>query len=112
MTLADKNCPLYTKEPDGTIQKWYVWGWTGPMFAVSTVKNAKLRDYKRYYRMSDIGKTIFFIRKEAMMNQTNIEKVKQEYKTYDVCMRELVDTTDITLTEQEKETLIKWAGED
>lgn len=82
------------------------------MFAVATVKNAKLRDFKKYYRMSDIGKTIFFTRKEAMMSQTNIEKVKQEYKAYDVCMRELVDTTDVLLTEQEKKELIEWAGED
>ena len=62
--------------------------------------------------MSDIGNTIFFTRKEAMMSQSNIEKVKQEYKTYDVCMRELIDTTDVLLTEQERKELIKWAGED
>lgn len=32
---------------------------------VSTVKNAKLKDYKRYYDMNEIGKKIFLSRKEA-----------------------------------------------
>lgn len=37
---------LYTKEKDGTIQKWYLWGWVGgDRIAVSTVKNAKFTDY-------------------------------------------------------------------
>lgn len=66
MTCADKNFPLYTKEHDGTVQKWYVFGWYGPRFAVSTVKNAKLHDYKRYYHMDDVGKTIFTSRKQAL----------------------------------------------
>lgn len=61
----DRNDRLYTKEPDGTIARWYVFGWYGPRFAVSPVRNAKLRDYKRYYHMDDVGKTIFFTRKEA-----------------------------------------------
>ena len=26
LTLADNNCPVYTREADGTIQKWYVCG--------------------------------------------------------------------------------------
>lgn len=65
MTLADKNCRLYTKEPDGTIQRWYLWSWYGPRFAVATIRNAKLKDYKRYYHMDDVGKTIFLSRKEA-----------------------------------------------
>lgn len=40
---------LYTKEKDGTIQKWYLWGWVGgDRIAVSTVKNAKFIDCKRY----------------------------------------------------------------
>ena len=64
-TLADKNRRLYTKEPDGTIQKWYLFGWYGPNFAVSPVRNAKLHDFKRYYGMNDVGSIIFFTRKEA-----------------------------------------------
>lgn len=65
MTLADTNCPVYTREPDGTIQKWYLYGWYGPNFAVSPVRNAKLRDYKRYYNMNDVGKTVFLKRQEV-----------------------------------------------
>lgn len=61
----DKNDRLYSKEPDGTIARWYVYGWYGPRFAVSPVRNAKMRDYKRYYHMDDVGKTIFPTRKEA-----------------------------------------------
>ncbi len=61
----DYNDRLYTKEPDGTISKWYVSGWYGPRFAVTAVRNAKLSDYSRYYHMDDVGKTIFFSRKEA-----------------------------------------------
>lgn len=64
-TLADRNCPLYTKEPDGTIQKWYLFSWYGPNFAVSTVRNAKLHHFKRYYNMDDVGHTIFLTREEA-----------------------------------------------
>lgn len=56
---------LYTKEKDGTIQKWYLWGRAGNQIAVSTVKNAKLKDYKRYYYMDDIGEKIFLSRTEA-----------------------------------------------
>lgn len=63
--IMNKNQTLYTKEKDGTIQKWYLWGWVGNRIAVSTVKNAKLKDYKRYYDMSDIGEKIFLTRKEA-----------------------------------------------
>lgn len=69
MTMADKNCPLYTKEHDGTIQKWYLFSWYGPHFAVSTVKNAKLHHYKRYYHMDDVGKIIFLTRKAALSAQ-------------------------------------------
>lgn len=61
----DKNDSLYTVENDGTITRWYVWGWVGRNIAVSTVKNAKLKDYKKYYELEDIGKTIFLTRKEA-----------------------------------------------
>lgn len=61
----DKNDRLYTKEADGTISTWYVFGWYGPRFAVSPVRNAKLKDYKRYYHMDEIGEKIFFTRKEA-----------------------------------------------
>ncbi len=59
------NDRLYTKEPDGSVQKWYVFGWYGPRFAVSPQRNATLSAYKRYYHMDDIGKTIFLTRKEA-----------------------------------------------
>ncbi len=59
------NDKLYTREPDGEIARWYVFGWYGPRFAVSPVRNAKLKDFKRYYHVDDIGKTIFFTRKEA-----------------------------------------------
>ena len=62
MTTNDR---LYTLEPDGTIARWYVFGWYGPRFAVSPVRNAKLRDFKRYYHMNEVGKKIFFTRKEA-----------------------------------------------
>lgn len=62
----DYNSRLYTKEADGTIAKWYLYGWYGPRFAVSPVRNAKLKDYKRYYHMDDVGKTIFLSRKDAI----------------------------------------------
>lgn len=61
----DRNDRLYTKEPDGSITTWYVFGWYGPRFAVSTIRNAKLKDFKRYYHMDEIGARIFFTRKEA-----------------------------------------------
>lgn len=61
----DRNDRLYTKELDGTIARWYVFALYGPHFVVSPVRNAKLRDYKRYYHMDDVGKTIFSTRKEA-----------------------------------------------
>lgn len=61
-----KTKTLYTKEKDGTIQKRYLWGWVGGnRFAVSTVKNAKFTDYKRYYDINDIGKKIFWTKIEA-----------------------------------------------
>lgn len=60
-----RNDTLYTKEKDGTIQKWYFDAWVGNMFSVSTVKSAKLKDYKKYFDLDDIGKTIFLTRKEA-----------------------------------------------
>ncbi|MBQ8708544.1 MAG: hypothetical protein IJ523_10695 [Succinivibrionaceae bacterium] len=59
------NDRLYTKEADGSVQKWYVYGWYGPRFAVAAQKNAKLSAHKRYYHMDEIGKTIFLTRKEA-----------------------------------------------
>ena len=65
LTLTDNNCPVYTREADGTIQKWYVCGWHGPRFSVSPVKNAKFRDYKKYFHMDDVGKTVFLKRQEA-----------------------------------------------
>lgn len=61
----NKNDRLYTKELDGTISKWYLDSWYAPRFSVSPVKNAKLKDYRKYYHMDDIGKTIFLTRKEA-----------------------------------------------
>ena len=61
----DYNDKLYTLELDGTVQKWYVFSWYGPLIAVSNVRNAKLKDYKKYYHMNDVGKTIFLSRKEA-----------------------------------------------
>ena len=61
----DRGDKLYTKEPDGSVATWYVCGWYGPRFAVATVKNAKLKDYKRYYHMEEIGERIFITRKEA-----------------------------------------------
>lgn len=69
MTLADKNCPLYTKESDGTIQKWFLFGWYGPNFAVAAAKNAGLSAYKRYYNMNDVGKTIFITRRQAQASK-------------------------------------------
>lgn len=63
--MMNNNQTLYTKEKDGTIQKWYLWGWVGNRIAVSTVKNAKLKDYKQYYDMNEIGEKIFLTRTEA-----------------------------------------------
>lgn len=56
---------FYTKEGDGTIQKWYVWGCIVNTFAVSARKNDGFNCYRRFYSISDIGKTIFRTRKEA-----------------------------------------------
>ena len=70
----DYNDKLYTLELDGTIQKWYVFAWYGPQFSVSNVRNAKLKDYKRYYHMDDVGKTIFFSRKEAKESISMLKK--------------------------------------
>lgn len=61
----NKNDRLYTKELDGTIQRWYLDSWFGPRFSVSPVRNAKLKDYRKYYHMDDVGKTIFLTRKEV-----------------------------------------------
>ena len=55
MTCADKNFPLYTKEHDGTVQKWYVFGWYGPRFAVSTVKNAYGRCGQNHFHKQKTG---------------------------------------------------------
>ena len=60
-----KNDTLYTNEKDGTIQKWYLSAWIGNQFSASTVKNAKLKDYHKYFNIDDIGKIIFLTRKEA-----------------------------------------------
>lgn len=70
----DYNDRLYTLELDGTIQKWYVVARYGPQFSVSSVRNAKLRDYKRFYDMNDVGKSIFFSRKEAKESIAAIKK--------------------------------------
>lgn len=59
------NDKLYTKEAEGTINTWYVFAWYGPRVAVSPVRNAKLKDYKRFYHMNEIGERIFCTRKEA-----------------------------------------------
>ena len=59
------NDKVYTREADGTIQRWYVYAWQGPYFSVSTVRNAKLKDYKRYFHMNDIGRTVFLNRKDV-----------------------------------------------
>lgn len=61
----DRNDRLYTREADGSVAVWYVFGWYGPRFAVSPTRNAKLKDYKRYYHMDEIGERIFISRKEA-----------------------------------------------
>ena len=65
----DYNDRLYTKEQDGTISRWYVFAWYGPRFAVSPVRNAKLKDFKRFYHMDEVGKTIFLTRKEAAAHE-------------------------------------------
>ena len=65
MFTAPTGTPLYTKEHDGTVQRWYLFGWYGDTFSVAPRKNAKLRDYKRYYSAADIGQTIYKTRKEA-----------------------------------------------
>jgi len=61
----DKNDKMYTKEPDGTVQRWYVFGWYGPRFAVAAVRNATLSAHKRYYHMDDVGVSIFLTKREA-----------------------------------------------
>lgn len=60
-----ENDRLYTKEPDGTVELWYLWAWFGPRFAVAKTRNANRAAYKRYYHMDDVGKTIFTSRKDA-----------------------------------------------
>ena len=67
MNINDK---FYTKETDGTVATWYLYGYYGDQFAVSSVRNAKLRDYKRYFNKNDIGKNIFRSRKEARASIT------------------------------------------
>ena len=66
MFTAPAGTPFYTKEADGTIQRWYLFGWYGDSFSVAARKNAKLRDFKRYFKESDIGVKIFLSRKEAV----------------------------------------------
>jgi len=61
----DRNTRLYTREADGTIATWYLDAWCGPRFSVSPKRNAKMRDFKKYYHMDDVGKLIFLSRKEA-----------------------------------------------
>jgi hypothetical protein len=68
------NQTLYTNEPDGTIQKWYLWGHVGSEFAVSTQRNGGFSDYKKYYKANNIGKTIFTSRKEAIAHKKTSEK--------------------------------------
>ena len=60
------NDPLYTKEPDGMIQKWYVWAKRGERSAVAPVRNARLSAYKAYFFMNDLGRCIYRTRREAM----------------------------------------------
>ena len=60
-----KNQALYTKEKDGTIQKWYLWAWIGNQICVSSERNLRAA-YKRYYDMNEIGESIFLTRKEAI----------------------------------------------
>ena len=66
MFIAPAGTTLYTKEHDGTVQRWYLDSWHGDWFSVATRKNAKLRDYKRYYPAAEIGQTIYETRKEAV----------------------------------------------
>jgi len=60
-----ENDRLYTKEPDGTVELWYFWAYSGPRFAVAKTRNANRAAYKRYYHMDDVGKTIFTSREDA-----------------------------------------------
>jgi hypothetical protein len=60
------NDTLYTKEPDGLIQKWYVWSMRGDRFAVASTRNARLSAYKAYFSLADIGRIIYRTRQEAM----------------------------------------------
>ena len=59
------NDPLYTKEPDGLVQKWFVWSVCGERFAVAPVRNARLSAYKAYFSLADIGRCIYRTRREA-----------------------------------------------
>lgn len=66
-----KNDRLYTKEADGTIQTWYFDRGYGNQFSVATVRNAKLRDYKRYFDYDDVGQLIFLSRIDAAGRANN-----------------------------------------
>ena len=66
MFIAPIGTPLYTKERDGTVQRWYLDSWHGDWFSVATKKNAKLCDYKRYYPAAEVGQSIYKTRKEAV----------------------------------------------
>ena len=61
----EENQRLYTKQLDGTIAVWFVFSQRGDDFCVSPRRNAKRRDYRKYFTIADIGKTIFLTRKEA-----------------------------------------------
>lgn len=67
MEFVKSGDVLYTKEGDGTIQKWYVWAksYNALKFIVAATKNAGFSAYKKYYSLSDIGVRIFRTRKEA-----------------------------------------------
>lgn len=68
MTIKE-NDKLYSKQKDGTITRWYVYAVSGDDFAVSPVPNAKFHHYKRYYKKSDIGVSIFLTRPEAKQSK-------------------------------------------
>lgn len=90
----DKGDRMYTKEADGLVQKWYVYGWYGPRFAVTVTKNARLSNYKRYYHMNDVGKTIFCTRNEAQkapIRMVNKEKDEGQQRT---CGKSLLSMQD------------------
>ena len=69
MFTAPARTPPYTQEHDATPHRWSLFGCYGDTSSVAPRKNAKLRDYKRYYSAADIGQTIYTTRKEAAAAQ-------------------------------------------